>query len=152
MAWFIKTHWNKSRLHDNPIPLDRIADLASAYLHRFHLNQPTNQKLRTSKGKKKWSPPPLDSFKTNFDGTVFESSNEVKIGVMIRNSNSEIIAALSEKIPLPPSVVILESLAGRRVSLICSWSRYSIILWRWFGDHYDFEKWGQSFFFFWSFN
>ena len=120
MAWFIKIHWNKSRLHDNPIPLDRIADLASAYLHRFHLNQPTNQKLRTSKGKKKWSPPPLDSFKTNFDGTVFESSNEVKIGVMIRNSNSEIIAALSEKIPLPSSVVILESLAARRVSLICS--------------------------------
>ena len=36
---------------------------------------------------------------------------------MIRKSNGEIIAALSEKIPLPPSVVILESLAARRAVL-----------------------------------
>ena len=58
--------------------------------------------ISTSKGKKKWSPPPSDSFKTNFDGAVFENSNEAGIGGVIRKSNGEIIAALSEKIPLPP--------------------------------------------------
>ena len=36
---------------------------------------------------------------------------------MIQKSNGEIIAALLEKIPLPPSVVILESLAARRAVL-----------------------------------
>ena len=73
--------------------------------------------ILASKGKKKWSPPPLDSFKTNFNGSVFKNSNEAGIGVVIRKSNGEIIAALSEKIPLPPSVVILESLAARRAVL-----------------------------------
>ena len=37
--------------------------------------------------------------------------------MVIRKSNGEIIAALLEKIPLPPFVVILESLAAKRTFL-----------------------------------
>ena len=36
------------------------------------------------------------------------------IGMVIWNSASEIIAAMLEKIPMPPFMVILESLATRR--------------------------------------
>ena len=58
-----------------------------------------------------------EMYKTNFDGAVFVESREAGIGVMIRNSNGEVVVALSEKIPYPDSVEVLEALAARRVAL-----------------------------------
>ena len=55
--------------------------------------------------------------KTNYDGAVFKDSNEVGLGVVIRYDKGEVMAALAEKIPLPSSVELLESLAARRVVL-----------------------------------
>ena len=46
---------------------------------------------------------------------MFEDSDEVGIGVVVRNANREVIAALSEKIPYPVSVDLVEVLAARRV-------------------------------------
>lgn len=37
-----------------------------------------------------------------------------RLGVVIRNSEGSVIAALSEKVPLPPSVDDLEAIAWRR--------------------------------------
>lgn len=42
---------------------------------------------------------------------------KASIGVVVRNSQGEIMAALSEKIPMPSSVVLLETLAARRAVL-----------------------------------
>uniref|UniRef100_A0A7N2L4N4 RNase H type-1 domain-containing protein n=1 Tax=Quercus lobata TaxID=97700 RepID=A0A7N2L4N4_QUELO len=64
--------------------------------------------------KKKWSPPVLDSFKTNFDGAMFNESDDVGIVVVILNSAGKVMAALSEKIEEPPSVMTCELLAARR--------------------------------------
>ena len=66
---------------------------------------------------KKWNPPPLNSYKTNFDGAMFNESNEVGIGVVIRNCKGEIMVALSEKIQKPQFVVALEMLATKRAVL-----------------------------------
>ena len=46
---------------------------------------------------------------------MFEDLNVVGIGVMVRNSHGEIKAALSEIVPMPSSVVVLKTLAARRV-------------------------------------
>ena len=70
-----------------------------------------------AKLEKKWNPPPLNSYKTNFDGAMFNESNEAGIGVVIRNCKGEIMVALSEKIQKPQSVVALEMLAARRAVL-----------------------------------
>ena len=51
--------------------------------------------------------------KVNFDGAMFGESDEAGIGVVIRNSNDEVRAALSEKIKKPPTVEILELLAAK---------------------------------------
>ena len=64
--------------------------------------------------KKKWSPPVLDSFKTNFDRAMFNESDDVGIGVVILNSAGKVMAALSEKTQEPPSVMWCELLAARR--------------------------------------
>ena len=44
---------------------------------------------------------------------MFKDTGEAGLGVVIRNHEGEIIAALSERIPQPPSVNCLELLAAR---------------------------------------
>nr|XP_023891839.1 uncharacterized protein LOC112003847 [Quercus suber] len=63
----------------------------------------------------KWKPPPKQEWlKANYDGTVFLDSDEAGLGMVIRNDSGKVMAAFSEKIPLPCSVEILELLAVRR--------------------------------------
>ena len=52
--------------------------------------------------------------KTNFDGAIFEELDAAGVGVIVRNSSGELLAALSEIIPLPSSILALETIAARR--------------------------------------
>lgn len=45
---------------------------------------------------------------------MFRESDEASIGVVIRNSNGEVMAALFEKIKKPPTMDILELFATKR--------------------------------------
>ena len=64
-----------------------------------------------------WKPPVAETFKTNFDGAIFENEGEAGIAVVIQNSYGEVMAFLSERIPMPSSVTVLEMLAARRAVL-----------------------------------
>ena len=57
----------------------------------------------------------MDFVKINFDGALFGESNEVGLGVVIRNSEGEVMAAFFEKIMKPPVVETVELLAAHRV-------------------------------------
>ncbi|KAK9989949.1 hypothetical protein SO802_030188 [Lithocarpus litseifolius] len=59
-------------------------------------------------------------FKTNYDGAMFDESDEVGLGVVVRNSEGQVLVALSEKIKKPPLVVALELLAARRAAVLVS--------------------------------
>ena len=62
----------------------------------------------------RWSRP-LESFnKVNFDATMFENLGYAGIEVAIRHSTREIIVALSQRIPLPHSVEMVEAMAARK--------------------------------------
>lgn len=61
-----------------------------------------------------WKPPDSGQVKTNFDSAMFRDLQAAGIGVVVHNSEGEVLAALSEGIPMPSSVVILESLGARR--------------------------------------
>lgn len=61
----------------------------------------------------KWKLPSQHGFKTNFDGAMFHDLGEVGLGVVIRNHEGEVMAALSKKkIPQPSLIVILEMLVA----------------------------------------
>ena len=62
----------------------------------------------------KWQPPGAGLFKINFDGAVFEDRKLAGLGIVIRDESGLIIAALSQKIPLPSSVDMVEALAARQ--------------------------------------
>ena len=42
----------------------------------------------------RWASPPIDVYKNNYDGAVFSKANKFGIGVVIRNSFGQVIAAL----------------------------------------------------------
>ena len=112
-AWSIWYQRNKARLNDNPLPICNIADYAKNYLCEFkELDSHHSHRRRVSPTR--WQPPSAGSVKTNYDGAMFAESNMAGIGVVVRNSEGRVLAALSEQIVKPPSVEILELLAARR--------------------------------------
>ena len=52
--------------------------------------------------------------KINFDGAVFKDEDRAGIGVVVRDSLGLVLASLSQNIPLPHSVVNLETQAACR--------------------------------------
>ena len=56
----------------------------------------------------------MGEFKKKFDEAMFEVNDNAGIGIIFQNSRGEVMVALSEKIPKPSSVEILEMLAMRR--------------------------------------
>ena len=68
----------------------------------------------------KWKPLDVSCYKTNFDEAVFAESGEAGNGVVIRNSNDEVISSLSKRILNPSSITLLELLGARRAALFIS--------------------------------
>ena len=98
------------------MPLDKIATYTKGYiwnLKSLEYSHPQTQ----SRVRKKWNPPPLNSYITNFGGAMFNESSEAGIGVVIINYKGEIMAALLEKIQKPQSIMALEMLAPKREAL-----------------------------------
>ena len=60
-----------------------------------------------------WKPPNAGYVKTNFDGAIFEDLHATGIRVVIWDEHGEVIATLAGKIPIPDSVLTLETLAAR---------------------------------------
>ena len=62
----------------------------------------------------RWKPPPLDIFKINFDGAVFAEENYSGVGVVIRNREGLVFAAMAEKIPQLLKPIEIEARAATR--------------------------------------
>ena len=65
----------------------------------------------------RWSPPPEDRFKINFDATYFEDSGLASIGVVCRDHSEQAIAALCLNLGKVQSVEMVEALAARRAMI-----------------------------------
>nr|POF25913.1 hypothetical protein CFP56_37916 [Quercus suber] len=63
----------------------------------------------------RWQSPTEDSVKANFDRAVFREDQEAGIGMVIRNKEGQVLAALSEKVMI--LVKILEMLAAQRAAI-----------------------------------
>ena len=96
--------------------LEKIASYAKDYMQSFK-NLPNSTPTLHQRVVPKWIPPVCDIVKAKFNGAWLPKSGEVGIGVVIRNSESEVMAAMLEKIPKPPLVEVLELLAARRATI-----------------------------------
>ena len=90
-----------------------VGERAVLLVHKFlDLSKP-GVLPRSSSAQVGWSRPPMGVFKVNFNATLFENIGSASIGVAIRDSDGEIIAALSQRIPLPFSVEMAKAMAAR---------------------------------------
>ena len=115
MAWFVWYRWNKLRLKETYLPVQKIYEQASSYLSEFH-HRPQSSISKARPKAIKWKPPACGDIKTNYDGATFNETGEARIRVVVRLDSSEVLAALLEKIPLLSSIEVLEALAARRVA------------------------------------
>ena len=115
MAIFAIWMWrNKVRLGETALPLGQIPALAFAALQEFQHLRPTHAKIPRTTCAVRWRPPPETCVKVNFDEAVFAQEGQAGIGIIIRNAQGLVMATLSQKIPLPTSVEMVEVLAARR--------------------------------------
>jgi hypothetical protein len=57
----------------------------------------------------RWQPPRRCKFKVNYDGAVFQETNEVGIGVIVRDSIGKVMASIVQKVHYPQSVESIEA-------------------------------------------
>ena len=62
----------------------------------------------------RWQPLRPGLYKVNVDGALFNVDNIVGLGVVIRNEQGQVMVSLSERLPLPSSVIEVEALAAQR--------------------------------------
>ena len=105
---------NKLRVGEKVSDLKLINSMARDALHEFQQANSSPPKPPPVQAPTKWKPPPLDWVKINFDGAVFKEHVEAGLGSIIRNDRGLVMAALTQVIPLPTSVEMVEELAARR--------------------------------------
>ena len=81
-----------------------LNSLAKDALLEFQHAHSTDPSPPSTRSQIKWEPPPMDWFKINFDGAVFQEKGEAGLGIIIHNDHGLIMAALTQVIPLPTSV------------------------------------------------
>ena len=85
------------------------AERFAEYRAIFPPTPPSRTRTRT-----RWKPPPVDIFKINFDGAVSAEESCSGVGVIVRNREGLVIAAMSEKIPQILQPIEIEAMAATR--------------------------------------
>lgn len=116
MCWAFWNRRNKIRVHKPKENPDQIASFAKGYLEEFKACQshPSSSPKPNTIPQVKWEKPREGYHKINYDGAIFNDSNEAGIRVVVRDHEGSCKATLSQKIRYPYSVDFTEALAARR--------------------------------------
>ena len=90
---------------------------ARALVHEFHHLCPVHAKIPRIARAVRWKPPLPGMVKVNFDGAIFSTHSSAGLGMIIRDHARLVLAAPSQKIPLPTSVETVEVMVARRALL-----------------------------------
>uniref|UniRef100_A0A2N9HAJ1 Reverse transcriptase domain-containing protein n=1 Tax=Fagus sylvatica TaxID=28930 RepID=A0A2N9HAJ1_FAGSY len=107
---------NQTQLNQPSDQYSQIWTQALSYLNEFLEATSKVSPVRPPPVEVKWKPPDQTWYKVNYDGALFQDSNESGIGVVIRDKHGNVIATLSQKISACPSVEMVEALATRRAT------------------------------------
>ena len=113
VAWCIWTRRNKLRERKPIWDVGETVKREKELLQEFKDLQDFPSWYAIPRVEVRWKPPGTGLFKINFDEAVFEDRALVGLGIVIQDESGLIIAALSQKIPLPSSVEMVEALAVR---------------------------------------
>ena len=113
VLWNLWKRKNNLRLGKPTIPLNKVLEHSLEQQIESHSNPLT---LTTSRSKQpaRWTPPPDQWYKLNFNGATFADKDTAGIGIVVRNNNGLVMASLAQQVPLSPSVIKVETLATRK--------------------------------------
>ncbi|XP_023917766.1 uncharacterized protein LOC112029310 [Quercus suber] len=116
ILWIVCYHWNQLRTTNKEYPVNQVTLNAPQALTEYHQANRVilYQSLVYTHPRVKWSPPPAENFKVNFDDATFKERNKAGLDVVIRNSLGQPIASLSELVNLPYSLDIVIAMATAR--------------------------------------
>lgn len=90
-----------------------------------HMNGNTDRRLV------KWEKPPELAMNTNWDAAIDAHHRRVGVGVVIRDSNGEMLACLCSKFDHTKNPIIVEALALRRAAILCAELGFSDVILQW---------------------
>ena len=96
--WSIWNQRNRVQLNQLANAIHQIALLSKKWLAEYQARQtsPNPVPIRTQPTRCTRKPPPLGTFKINFDGAIFPVEKKSGIGVVIRDSRGLVIASCSK--------------------------------------------------------
>ena len=131
LVWTIWYRQNQIRNKHVEFPASQVLSQVFQMLHEFYRVQLAlpSRPLSQTQTQVHWQPPPNSILKGNFDGATFKDVNMVGLGVVVHDSQGQVLASLSENIRLHPSTDDVEALVVAKAILFvydCGFS--SIIL------------------------
>ena len=109
---------NKLREAQNVWGVREMVQRARELLQEYWDVKDRPNRSRVTRTRQPWTPPSAGFYKLNFDGAVFESFGRAGLGMVVRDVEGMIIAALNQNIPLPSSIDSVEALATRRAIIL----------------------------------
>ncbi|KAK9993595.1 hypothetical protein SO802_023298 [Lithocarpus litseifolius] len=92
-GWAVWNRRNRLRFNEIACPLNQLLPLAKERKMEFKSLHPATLKMQ-HRNQTRWKPPDRDFYKVNYDGAVFEQQGRAGLGVIIRNSNGEVMASM----------------------------------------------------------
>lgn len=114
VAWSVWEHRNRFRVGQKTWRVDEVAQWASELLQEFQDMHKKARRVVDHSEDLQWKPPNFGLFKINFGGALFAAQVSAGIGVVIRDWEGQIIAALSQKVRYLGSIELVEALAASR--------------------------------------
>ena len=114
VAWCLWQRRNRLREHQPVWLLHELGDRAKALVMEYEEVNWLEQSLSIPRPRVRWSPPPADWYKANFDAAFSIESGSTAIGVVFRDQAGQVIAALCQNLGQVQSVDMAEALAARR--------------------------------------
>ena len=100
VLWTIWYRRNQIRVKNEDYPISKVVLNAFQALEDFkRANHVAPTQIATiSSPQTRWSPPPSNYLKVNFDGATFKDIGKAGLGVVIRDSHGQVIASPSEQV------------------------------------------------------
>ena len=92
-VWCIWNQRNQSRLQQSCCLTKDLKHAAQERWNEIRSGNPLPNPIRPQP-KPKWSVPPLNKYKINYDGAISKADNKAGIGVVVRNCNGKVMASL----------------------------------------------------------
>jgi len=116
VMWTIWHRRNQIRAKNEDYPISQVVPIAEQALQVFmqaNHAAPT-QSVTNASPQIRWTPPPTNYPKVNFDGATFKDIGRAGIDAVICDNHGQVIASLSEQVNLPFSSDMVEAQAAAR--------------------------------------